>query len=52
MIGLALPLETLTQTVAQTTGTTLVAEAVRGRAAALSYVGEQTIVDFYPDRPE
>ncbi len=51
VIGLALPLEMLTQTAAQTTGTTLVPEAVKGRAAALSFVGEQTVVDFYPDRP-
>ena len=52
LIGLALPLETLTQNVAQTSGVTLVPEAVRGRAAALSYTGEQAVIDFYPDRPE
>ncbi|MBL7063655.1 MAG: hypothetical protein ISS49_05520 [Anaerolineae bacterium] len=52
LIGLALPLETLTQTVAQVTGVTLMAEAVQGRAAALSYAGEQVVIDFYPDRPE
>lgn len=52
LIGLALPLETLTQTVAQVTGVTLAAEAVQGRAAALSYAGEQAVIDFYPDRPE
>ena len=52
LIGLALPLETLTQTVAQVTGVTLVTEAVQGRAAALSYAGEQAVIDFYPDRPE
>ena len=51
VIGLALPLETLTQAVAQTTGVTLVPGVVKGRAAALSVVGEQTVVDFYPDRP-
>ncbi len=51
LIGLALPLETLTQTVAQTTGSIFVAEAARGRAAALSVLDGQTVVDFYPDRP-
>jgi len=52
LVGLAMPLEILTQTVAQTTGVTVVPEAVKGRAAVLSYVGEQGVVDFYPDRPE
>jgi len=52
VIGLALPFETLTQTVEQITGVTTVPEAVKGRVAVLSYVGEQTVVDFYPDRPE
>lgn len=52
LIGLALPLETLTQNVAQTAGVTLVPEAVKGRAAVLSYVGEQGVIDFYPNRPE
>jgi hypothetical protein len=52
LVGLALPLETLTQTVAQTTGVTLVPEAVKGRAAVLSFVGEEAAVDFYPDRPD
>ncbi len=51
LIGLALSLETLTQNVAQTTGVTVVPEAVKGRAAALSFAGEQGVVDFYPDRP-
>ncbi len=51
VIGLALPLETLTQAAAQTTGVTLVPGAVRGRAAALSIVGGQMVVDFYPNRP-
>lgn len=51
VVGLALPLETLTDAVAQTTGVTLVPGAVKGRAAVLSVAGEQTVVDFYPDRP-
>ena len=51
LIGLALPLETLTQSVAQTTGVTPVLEAIRGRAAVLSYVEQQAVIDFYPERP-
>ena len=51
-VGLALPLEILTQTVLQTTGATLVPGDVKGRAAVLSFAGEQAVVDFYPNRPE
>ncbi len=51
LIGLALPLETLTQTVAQITGVTLAPDAVKGRVAAL-VTGEQTVIDFYPERPD
>jgi hypothetical protein len=49
---LALPLEALTQTVAQVTGVTIVPEAVKGRAAALSQVEGQKVIDFYPDLPD
>ena len=52
VVGFALPLGTLTQAVAETTGVTFVPEAAKGRAAVLSFAGEQTVVDFYPDRPE
>ena len=52
LVGLALPLEALTQTVAQVTGVTIVPEAVKGRAAALSQVEGQKVIDFYPDRPD
>ena len=52
LVGLALPLETLTQAVAQITGVTVAPEAVRGRAAVVSRVGEQRVIDFYPDRPD
>jgi hypothetical protein len=52
LVGLALPLETLTQTVSQVTGVTAVPEAARGRAAALAGAGAQRVIDFYPDRPE
>jgi hypothetical protein len=51
LIGMALPLDSLTQSVAQITGVTLVPDAVRGRAAALATVGER-IIDFCPDRPD
>lgn len=51
LIGLALPLETLTQTVAQVTGVTLAPDTVKGRAAALA-TEEQTVIDFYPERPD
>ena len=50
LIGFALPLETLTQSVTQVTGVTYVHGAVRGRAAALAVEG-QKVIDFYPDRP-
>ena len=52
LIGLALPLETLIQTVAQTAGVTLAPEEVKGRVAVVSRAGEQRVVDFYPDRPD
>jgi len=52
LVGLALPLETLTQTVAQISGVAVVSEAVRGRAAALARVEGQKVVDFFPDRPD
>ena len=51
-LGLALPLDILTQSVVQTTGVTPAPGAVKGRAAVLSYVGEQAVIDFYPDRPD
>ena len=50
LVGLALPLETLSQSVAQVTGVTVVPEAVRGRAAAVATVDGQRVIDFYPDR--
>jgi len=52
LIGLALPLETLASSVAQTSGVTLAVGEVRGRAAAQSYVGERKVIDFCPDRPD
>lgn len=52
LIGLALPLETLTQSVAEVTDVTLVPEAVKGRAAVDSRAGGQRVIDFCPDRPD
>lgn len=52
LIGLAIPLGTLTETAAQVTGVTTVTEAVQGRAAALAQAGQQRAIDFYPDRPD
>ena len=52
VVGLILPLQKLVQAVAQTTGITVIPEAAKGRAAVLSYVGEQAVIDFYPDRAD
>jgi hypothetical protein len=52
LIGLALPLETLRETVVQTAGVTLASGEVKGRAAVVSRTGGQRIVDFYPDRSD
>jgi hypothetical protein len=52
LIGMALPLETLTQAVQGTAGVTFVPERVRGRAAAQSRAAGQKVIDFYPDLPE
>ena len=52
VIGIALPLETLTQAVQGTAGVAFVPEQVRGRAAAQSRAAGQKVIDFYPDRPE
>jgi hypothetical protein len=52
LVGLALPLEALTESAERVTGVTTVPGAVRGRAAALAVVEGLRIVDFYPDRPD
>jgi hypothetical protein len=51
VVGLAVPYDTLVQAVADTSGVTLVPEAIKGRAGVLSYAGDQAVVDFSPDRP-
>jgi hypothetical protein len=52
VIGLAVSLEELVRVVERTAGVTAEADAARGRAGVLSYVGEQAVIDFYPDRPD
>jgi hypothetical protein len=52
LLGITLPLETVTQAVQGTAGVVLVPEAVRGRAAAQSRAAGQKVIDFYPDLPE
>lgn len=51
-IGLALRWEAFLQTVVDTAGVSARPASIRGRAAALTYVDEQAVIDFYPDRPE
>lgn len=51
-VGLAIPLQTLTEIVSQTSGVTIAPDAVKGRAAVLARVGEQRVVDFCPDLPD
>jgi hypothetical protein len=52
LIGMALPLETVTQAAQGTAGVAFVPEQIRGRAAAQSRAAGQKVIDFYPDRPE
>ena len=52
LIGLALSLEVLTETVERTAGVTLVPGEAKGRTAVQSQVGGQKVIDFYPDRPD
>jgi hypothetical protein len=52
LIGLALPLERLTQSAADVTGVTAVPDAATGRAAALITTDEQKLIDFIPERPD
>ena len=51
LIGLAVSREALTDAIAEASGTTVVSDAVLGRAAALSGQGAERIADFYPDLP-
>jgi len=47
VVAFAVPMDVLTQIA----GTDGVLQKARGRVAVLSYVGEQTVIDFFPDRP-
>jgi hypothetical protein len=52
LVGLAVSLEALTESVAQATSVTVLPDAVKGRAAALAGAGEFRTIDFYPDLPD
>ena len=52
LIGLALPLATLTENVEQTASVTLVPGDVKGRAAVQSYAQGQKVIDFCPNLPD
>jgi hypothetical protein len=49
VVGFALPLEALTQAVSERAGVTLAPEAVKGRVGADAFLGEQRIIDYYPN---
>ena len=51
IVAFALPLQTLVNSVAERSGVGVVPESVRGRFAVLSYVGDQAVIDLYPDAP-
>jgi hypothetical protein len=53
VVGLALSLESLEGALSETSGITLTAETVQGRAAAESYTAAgERVIDFYPNLPE
>jgi len=52
LIGLALPLASLTENVSQIAGVTLDPASVKGRVAAQSVVGGRKVIDVYPDLPD
>ncbi len=52
VVGLAVSLEGLEQALAQTSGLTPVPEAMKGRAAAETYIDGERVIDFYPDLPD
>ena len=51
LIGLSMPLDTLTGTVFEVSGVTFDPALSRGRSAALQGQGETRVIDFYPNRP-
>jgi hypothetical protein len=53
VVGFALSMEGLTDALSETSGITLTAEAVAGRAGAESYTAAgERVIDFYPNLPE
>jgi hypothetical protein len=52
LVALAVPLDALQQLVTEVTGVTWVPEAAVGRAAAVSYVEPEAVIDLYPDPTE
>jgi hypothetical protein len=52
VVGLALSLEGLEEALSQTSGVAPSPEAMKGRAAAETYVDGQRVIDFYPNLPE
>jgi hypothetical protein len=52
LLAFALPLDGLTGALSQVGDVTIVPDAAKGRAAVDSYVGEQRVIDFYPDLPQ
>lgn len=49
IVGLAIPLDTLTEAVTQASGIDIAPDAARGRAAAWTRVGGQRVIDFCPN---
>jgi hypothetical protein len=52
VVGLALSLEGLEEALSQSSGVTPAPDAMKGRAAAETYVDGQRVIDFYPNLPE
>jgi hypothetical protein len=49
VVGFALPLDAFAQAVSERAGVTVVPEAVKGRVAADAFIGEQRVIDYYPN---
>ena len=52
VVGLVAPRDVLEAVVAEVGGASVDPDSARGRMAVLGYVGNQAVIDFYPDRPE
>lgn len=51
LLAFAVPVQTLIDTVSQRSGVSYAPQSIRGRVAVLSYVGEQAVIDLYPNAP-